>query len=46
VLFRSSEFNVGVLDIDGESLTMSGLGADGTVFYKETLSVEDLTPAV
>jgi phosphodiesterase/alkaline phosphatase D-like protein len=45
VLFRSMQYNVGLIDIDGESLTFSGLGADGMVFYKETLSVEDLTPA-
>ncbi|HUS31500.1 MAG TPA: alkaline phosphatase D family protein [Kofleriaceae bacterium] len=45
VLFRHRAFNVGLVDIDGESLTFSGLGADGTVFYKETLTVEDLTPA-
>ena len=45
VLFRSEQYNVGLIDIDDASLTFSGLGADGTVFYKETLSVEDLTPA-
>jgi alkaline phosphatase D len=45
VLFRSEQYNVGLVDIDSESLTFSGVGADGTVFYKETLSVEDLTPA-
>ncbi|HTL33334.1 MAG TPA: alkaline phosphatase D family protein [Kofleriaceae bacterium] len=45
VLFRSEQYNVGLIDIDDASLTFSGLGADGMVFYKETLSVEDLTPA-
>jgi hypothetical protein len=33
-----------VIDIDGQELTFSGVGADGTVFYKETLTPDDLTP--
>ena len=45
VLFRHSGYNMGLIDLDGESLTFSGIGEDGAVFYKETLSVEELTPA-
>jgi alkaline phosphatase D len=44
VLFRSSQFNFGLLDIDGDRLTFSGVGGEGDAFYKETLSPEDLTP--
>lgn len=45
VLFRSAQYNVGLIDVDGEQLTFSGLGPDGTTFYKESLSAQDLTPA-
>jgi phosphodiesterase/alkaline phosphatase D-like protein len=45
VLFRSLQYNVGLIDVDGEQLTFSGLGPDGTIFYKVTLSPQDLTPA-
>lgn len=45
VLFRSTQYNVGLIDLDGSQLTFSGLGADGTIFYNETLSPADLTPA-
>jgi alkaline phosphatase D len=44
VLFRSVQFNFGIVEIDGTSLTFSGLGPDGTRFYSETLTVDDLTP--
>ena len=44
VLFRAVRFNAGVIDIDGDSLTLIGLGADGETFYRETLSAVDLTP--
>lgn len=44
VLFRASRYNVGLLDVDGETLTVSGLGDDGSVFYQERLSPADLTP--
>ena len=45
VLFRSVRYNFGVLDIDGEHLTMTGVGPDGETFYKETLTPADLTAA-
>ena len=44
VLFRSVQYNFGQIDVDGQSLTFSGVAADGSVFYKETFSVQDLTP--
>jgi len=46
VLFRAMRYNAGIVDIDGDALTFTGVGADGEVFYKETLTAEDLTPAV
>jgi alkaline phosphatase D len=46
VLFRSAQYNFGVIDVDATALTFSGVGHDGTVFYKETLTPEALTPAV
>jgi hypothetical protein len=45
VLFRSSQYNFGLIDVDGEQLTFSGVGADGAVFYKESLTPQVLTPA-
>ena len=45
VLFRSAQYNFGLIDVDGEQLTFSGVGADGTVFYKESLTPQVLTPA-
>jgi alkaline phosphatase D len=44
VLFRSVRYNFGLVDVDRESLTFSGVDAEGTVFYKETLTAQDLTP--
>jgi len=44
VVFRSVQYNFGLLDIDGERLTMTGVGPDGE-FYKETLTPADLTAA-
>jgi hypothetical protein len=43
VMFRAARMNFGLLDVDGSSLVFSAVGADGEVFYKETLSVADLT---
>ena len=45
VLFRSPRYNFGLIEIEGEQLTFSGIGADGERFYKESLTVADLTPA-
>ena len=44
VLFRSVQYNFGQIDVDGQHLTVCGIGADGSCFYKETLSAADLTP--
>lgn len=44
VLFRSLQLNAGILDVDGDSLRITGLGADGTTFFTETLTAEILTP--
>jgi alkaline phosphatase D len=32
VLFRSLQYNFGLIDVDGDQLTFSGIGPDGTVF--------------
>jgi alkaline phosphatase D len=44
VLYRNVQYNFGLIDVSGDSLTMSGVGADGTVFYKETMTAESLAP--
>jgi len=44
VLFRSVRYNAGVIEVDGDRLTFLALGDDGEVFYREALSVSDLTP--
>jgi hypothetical protein len=44
VLFRAVRYNAGLIDIDGNELTMTGLDADGERFYQETVSADDLTP--
>jgi alkaline phosphatase D len=44
VLFRSVQYNVGIIDVDGDRLTFAGLGADGTRFYEETLTAAQLMP--
>jgi phosphodiesterase/alkaline phosphatase D-like protein len=44
VLFRAVRYNAGIIDVDGERLVFSALGEDGEVFYRETLSADDLTP--
>lgn len=44
VLFRAVRYNAGLIDIAGDQLTMTGLGADGERFYQETVSAADLTP--
>jgi alkaline phosphatase D len=45
VLFRAERYNCGLIDVDRDSLTFTGLGEGGELFYKETLGIEDLTPA-
>jgi phosphodiesterase/alkaline phosphatase D-like protein len=45
VVFRAERYNCGFIDIDRESLTFTGVGEGGELFYKETLGIEDLTPA-
>jgi alkaline phosphatase D len=44
VLFRSVQYNFGLIDVTGDRLTVCGIGADGSCFYKEELSAADLTP--
>ena len=44
VIFRAVRYNAGIVEIDGDQLTLIGLGADGEPFYRETLSAADLTP--
>jgi alkaline phosphatase D len=46
VLFRDVRYNAGLIDIAGDQLMLTGLGADGERFYRETLSAADLTPRV
>jgi hypothetical protein len=44
VLFRSVQYNFGQIDVTADTLTVCGIGADGTCFYKEMLTAADLTP--
>lgn len=44
VLFRSVQYNFGLIDVDGDALTFTGIGADGHAFYAETLTSEQLRP--
>lgn len=44
VLFRSVQYNFGLIDVTGDRLTVTGIGADGSCFYNEQLSAADLTP--
>jgi hypothetical protein len=44
VLFRSVQYNFGLIDVTGDRLTVRGIAADGSCFYKEELSAADLTP--
>jgi alkaline phosphatase D len=46
VLFRAVRYNAGLIDIAGDQLMLTGLGADGERFYQVTLSAADLTPRV
>ncbi|HEY0482676.1 MAG TPA: alkaline phosphatase D family protein [Kofleriaceae bacterium] len=44
VIFRAVRYNAGLIEIDGDRLTLIGLGDDGEAFYREILSPADLTP--
>jgi len=44
VVFRAPRYNAGLIEIDGDRLTLSGLGEDGERFYSETVTAADLTP--
>jgi hypothetical protein len=44
VLFREFRLNVGLVDVTGEQVTVSGLGISGDPFYSETLTPDMLTP--
>ena len=43
VLYRAERYNAGLIEIDGDRLTLSGLGEDGERFYSETVTAADLT---
>ena len=45
VLFRSSRYNFGLVDVDAETLTFSGIGADGEAFFQESFTPAMLTPS-
>ncbi|HEX2685165.1 MAG TPA: hypothetical protein VHN14_01040, partial [Kofleriaceae bacterium] len=44
VVFRAQRYNAGIIEIDGDRLTFSGLGDDGQRFYSETVTTADLMP--
>ncbi|HSK05778.1 MAG TPA: alkaline phosphatase D family protein [Kofleriaceae bacterium] len=44
VLFRHRQYNAGIVDIDGDRITVAGLGPGGARFYEETLTAAELTP--
>ena len=44
VLFRDVRYNFGLLDITPDTLTISGVGPGGDVFYQETFSSAQLAP--
>ena len=44
VVFRAVRYNAGLIEIDGDRLTLIGLGEHGEQFYRETVSAADLTP--
>ena len=44
VLFRYQGYNAGLFDVHPDRIEVTGLGADGETFYRETLTAEDLTP--
>jgi alkaline phosphatase D len=46
VVFRAERYNAGLVEIDGDRLTFSGLGDDGRRFYSETVTAQDLTPRI
>ena len=45
VLFRSVQYNFGLIDVAGAKLVFTGVGADGQTIYQETFTPADLTPA-
>lgn len=44
VLYRARRYNAGVIDVDANALTLTGLGEGGEAFYSETFTPADLTP--
>jgi phosphodiesterase/alkaline phosphatase D-like protein len=46
VVFRAQRYNAGIIEIDGDRLTFSGLGDDGQRFYSETVTAADLMPRI
>jgi hypothetical protein len=44
VLFRYQGYNAALLEIHADRIELTGVGAEGQRFYRETLTVADLTP--
>lgn len=44
VLFRYQGYNAAILDIHADRIEVAGVGATGERFYRETLTIADLTP--
>lgn len=45
VLFRAQRMNFALLEVEPGALVVSGIGAGGDVFYRQTLTAQDLTPS-
>ena len=44
MIFRAVRYNAGLIDVTSDALTVTGLGDDGSHFYSETLTADQLTP--
>lgn len=44
VVYRAARFNAGLVEIDGDRLTITGVGDRGERFYTETVTADELTP--
>lgn len=44
VLFRATQYNAGLLEIDGAALRFTAIGPGGERLYEETLTADQLTP--
>jgi alkaline phosphatase D len=43
-LYQDARYNVALVDVDGDRLRLTGLGAGGERFHQESLTAADLTP--